>query len=98
MSNFSAQSLGPTFPAATYTRVLKLRALRYRVNTGDAACGDQVALIQQHFQQKAIKFQEGNYSEPTKLHGTEMSGQKDLQAGAAQIKISRQRSAATATP
>jgi hypothetical protein len=53
-------------------------------NEGDK---DQVQLIQQHLQQEADKFQNGDYSDPAALHGSDMPGLKELQAGARLIKI-----------
>ena len=49
---------------------------------------DQIALIQRHLQHEAEKFQLGDFSDPAKLHGTQMPGLKELQAGASEIKVS----------
>jgi len=49
---------------------------------------EQVVLIQQHLKHEAKRFQHGDYSDPATLHGTDMAGLKELQAGAAGIKIS----------
>jgi hypothetical protein len=59
-----------------------------RVIAKDPGATDQVALIQQHLQHEAERFQQGDYSDPAKLHGTDMPGLKDLQAGALRIKVS----------
>jgi len=48
---------------------------------------DQIALIQQHLQHEAGLFQKGNYSDPAKLHGADMPGLKELEAGASHIKV-----------
>ena len=53
----------------------------------DPGASDQIALIQQHLQHEAERFQQGDYGDPAKLHGADMPGLKDLQAGAAHIKI-----------
>ena len=58
-----------------------------RVVVKDASAKDQVALIQQHLQHEAGAFQRGDYSDPAALHGATMPGLKELQAGAANIKI-----------
>ncbi|MGA8276792.1 MAG: hypothetical protein WB784_01150 [Rhodanobacteraceae bacterium] len=59
-----------------------------RVVTRKGAGGsDQVALIQQHLHHEAGQFQKGNYSDPAKLHGVDMPGLKDLEAGASYIKV-----------
>jgi hypothetical protein len=59
-----------------------------RVIVKDTADMDQVALIQRHLQQEAEAFQRGDYSDPASLHGVDMPGLKELQAGAARIKVS----------
>jgi cellobiose phosphorylase len=54
----------------------------------DAKETDQISLIRQHLEEISIKFQKGDYSEPVKLHGADMPGLKEIQAGAAHIKAS----------
>lgn len=49
---------------------------------------DQLAFIQQHLQHESERFQLGDYSDPAKLHGTQMPGLKELQSGASDIKVS----------
>ncbi len=58
-----------------------------RVVVKDASAKDQVALIRRHLQHEADAFRRGDYSDPAALHGATMPGLKDLQAGAAKIKI-----------
>jgi hypothetical protein len=58
-----------------------------RVIAKDPGANDQIALIQQHLQHEAEKFQQGDFSDPGKLHGADMAGLKDLQSGASRIKI-----------
>jgi hypothetical protein len=59
-----------------------------RVVTKGEGANDQVALIQQHLQQEAERFQIGDYSDPAQLHGADMPGLADLQKGAANIAVS----------
>ena len=59
-----------------------------KVITKDPGATDQITLIQQHLQHEAERFQQGDYSDPAKLHGADMPGLKDLQAGASRIKVS----------
>jgi len=59
-----------------------------KVLAKDPGATDQIALIQLHLQHEARMFQQGNYSDPEKLHGAEMPGLKDLEAGASHIKVS----------
>ncbi len=47
----------------------------------------QIALIRQHLKLESKKFQHGDYSDPARLHGKDMPGLKELQAGAAHIEI-----------
>jgi len=48
---------------------------------------EQIALIQQHLNHEAELFRKGDYSDPMKLHGKDMPGLKELQAGASRIKV-----------
>jgi len=48
---------------------------------------DQVPLIRQHLHHEAMRFAKGDYSDPAKLHGADMPGLKDLEEGAAQVKV-----------
>jgi hypothetical protein len=54
----------------------------------DATATDQVALIQQHLRHEAEAYRRGDYSDAAALHGADMPGLKELQAGAAQMKVS----------
>lgn len=58
-----------------------------RVVTRDAGASDQVPAIQRHLQHEAHAFQRGDYADPAALHGAHMPGLKELQAGAAQVKV-----------
>lgn len=49
---------------------------------------DQVSLVRQHLKYEAGRFQHGDYSDPAKLHGTDMPGLKELQAEASRIRVS----------
>jgi hypothetical protein len=59
-----------------------------RVIAKDVSEKDQIELIQRHLQHEAEAFQRGDYADPASLHGSNMPGLMDLQAGAARIKIS----------
>ena len=58
-----------------------------RVIVRDPTAQDQVVLIQRHLQHEANAFQRGDYSDPASLHGADMPGLRDLEAGAARIKV-----------
>ncbi len=49
---------------------------------------EQIALVRQHLKEEAERFAHGDYGDPAKLHGSGMPGLKELQAGAAKIKVS----------
>jgi len=53
----------------------------------DASDAAQIALIQQHLQHEAMQFQAGDFADPAALHGADMPGLSQLQAGAAQIVV-----------
>jgi len=53
----------------------------------DPADLDQVPMIQQHLRHEAMSFSNGDYSDPTSLHGADMPGVKELAEGAARIRI-----------
>ncbi len=57
------------------------------VTAKDPANREQITLIQAHLQEEAEKFQRGDFSDPAKIHGEEMSGLAALKAGAGQIEI-----------
>lgn len=54
----------------------------------DPAAQEQIALIRQHLKEEAARFAHGDYGDPAKLHGAGMPGLKELEAGAAGIKVS----------
>ena len=58
-----------------------------RVLVKDTAAKDQVAMIQQHLRHEAEAFQRGDYGDPAALHGADMPGLKELQAGAKRISV-----------
>jgi hypothetical protein len=59
-----------------------------RVVVRDTRAADQVALIRQHLRHEAELFQRGNFSDPAKLHGADMPGLRELQAGASRVEVS----------
>jgi hypothetical protein len=59
-----------------------------RVVAKDPGASNQIALIRQHLKHEAERFQLGDYGDPARLHGPEMPGLKELQAGASRINVS----------
>jgi hypothetical protein len=55
---------------------------------GDAKDPEQVHMIQHHLMMEAEAFQHGDFADPAHLHGAGMPGLRELQAGAARIRIS----------
>jgi hypothetical protein len=59
-----------------------------RVMTRDVGDEEQVALIRRHLRHEAGKFKQGDYADPTRLHGADMPGLAELQAHPAEITVS----------
>ena len=58
-----------------------------RVTAKDAGNHEQTELIQAHLQEIADNFQRGDFSDPAHIHGHQMPGLAELEAGASQIDI-----------
>ena len=58
-----------------------------QVIANDPKDTSQITLIQQHLQHEALLFTEGDFSDPTSLHGADMPGVKELSRAAEQVKI-----------
>jgi hypothetical protein len=54
----------------------------------DAQDKDQVELIRQHLRHEAEAFQQGDYADPTSLHGATMPGLSELESHHAEITVS----------
>jgi hypothetical protein len=57
------------------------------VTAKDPSNHAQIALIQAHLREESDKFRRGDFSDPTKIHGANMPGLAELQAGAGYIEI-----------
>ena len=53
----------------------------------DPGDGTQISLIQQHLQHEAVLFRRGDFTDPTKIHGTDMPGLTALRNSAGKIAI-----------
>lgn len=49
--------------------------------------GSEIALIRQHLNSEAVRFQQGDFSDPGSIHGPEMPGLSAMAAGANRIDI-----------
>jgi hypothetical protein len=57
------------------------------VISDDPSDASQVSLIRQHLQHEALRFQAGDFSDPTSLHGSDMPGVAQLAQSAESIAI-----------
>lgn len=57
------------------------------VRVRDPADSAQVPLIRQHLRHEAMRFQAGDYADPSTLHGRDMPGLKELAAGHERVRI-----------
>jgi hypothetical protein len=53
----------------------------------DPADGRNVGLIRAHLSHEAAEFRKGNFSDPAKIHGMEMPGLQELEAGATRVDV-----------
>ncbi|WP_432695887.1 hypothetical protein ACQUQP_15280 [Marinobacterium sp. YM272] len=60
---------------------------RQRVVLREGQDPEQIALIQRHLKHEAMRFQQGDFGDPARLHGEMMPGLQALQKGAKQIRI-----------
>jgi hypothetical protein len=58
-----------------------------QVTADNASDTEQIALIRMHLQAEASKFQLGDFSDPTTIHGQDMPGVAQLQAGYERIAV-----------
>ena len=49
---------------------------------------EQIVLIRQHLRHEAERFQRGDYSDPSKLHGADMPGLAELRANFSKVRVS----------
>jgi hypothetical protein len=61
--------------------------LEQTVVADDPGDGEQVALIRQHLADEAERFRAGDYGDPAAIHGDDMPGLADLEAGAAAVDV-----------
>lgn len=57
------------------------------VRADDPADTEQIDLIRDHLEEEAERFAAGDYGDPTTIHGADMPGLADLEAGASDIAI-----------
>jgi hypothetical protein len=60
------------------------------VEADDSGAADQVALVREHLAHEAARFRAGDYADPARIHGDDMPGLAELEAGAAAIDVTYQ--------
>lgn len=58
-----------------------------KVTADDPADNEQISLIREHLKEEAGKFARGDFSDPAAIHGEDMPGLKELEAGAERIDL-----------
>ena len=58
-----------------------------RVTADDPADDRQISLIREHLREEADKFSRSDFSDPAEIHGEDMPGLKELEAGASRIEF-----------
>jgi hypothetical protein len=58
-----------------------------QVIVNDPGDATNLALIRSHLAKEAELFRSGNYSDPAKIHGMDMPGLKELEAGAKRVTV-----------
>jgi hypothetical protein len=58
-----------------------------KVVADDPSGSEQVALIHEHLEEEAAAFRRGDLSDPSEIHGEQMPGLKELEAGAKEMDI-----------
>ncbi len=53
----------------------------------DAADARNIELIRTHLEYEAAKFGKGNFSDPARIHGMDMPGLRELEAGASRVEV-----------
>ena len=53
----------------------------------DSADYEQIELIRAHLREEAMRFAQGDFSDPARIHGEDMPGLKELSAGAPHLSI-----------
>lgn len=57
------------------------------VEVKDPADTENIELIHTHLQDEAVAFRKGNFSDPAKIHGMDMPGLRELEAGASRVQV-----------
>ena len=58
-----------------------------KVTADDPADNEQIFLIREHLREEVSKFGRGDFSDPAAIHGEDMPGLKELEAGSERIDL-----------
>ena len=58
-----------------------------KVTVKDPSNKEQIPLIQGHLEEEAEKFRRGDFSDPARIHGTNMPGLAELKSAAGKIEV-----------
>jgi hypothetical protein len=53
----------------------------------DPQDGTQIRLVREHLTKEEVRFERGDFSDPTAVHGEAMPGVKELSEGASEIDV-----------
>ena len=59
-----------------------------RILARDPSAMKQIELIRKHLKQEAVRFERGDFSDPTKLHGRDMPGLAELRENPSRVDVS----------
>lgn len=58
-----------------------------KVTADEPADNEQISLIREHLREEASKFARGDFSDPAEIHGENMPGLRELEAGSERIEF-----------
>jgi hypothetical protein len=58
-----------------------------KVTADEPADNEQISLIREHLREEVSKFGRGDFSDPAAIHGEDMPGLKELEAGSERIDL-----------
>jgi hypothetical protein len=87
MSDRASQVMPFDLAATTHTFTKSDTGGVETVTALDPSDHRNIDLIRGHLQYEAGQFHNGNYSDPAKIHGMEMPGLKELEAGASRVDV-----------
>jgi hypothetical protein len=87
MSQTAAAIMPFDLEATTHTFTKSAAGGIQEVVANDHSDARNIELIRSHLAVEAQEFRKGNFSDPAKIHGMDMPGTKELEAGAARVEV-----------